>query len=122
MIYKKKIFCFDLDGVLCVTKKNNYKFSIPKKKNIEVVNELFEMGFYIKIFTSRFMGRSHEDALIAKKKGYQFTKNQLKRWKVNYHELLFGKPSFDIYIDDKSLNFSQGWDEVIAKKYLRKKK
>ncbi len=29
---KKKIFCFDLDNTLCVTKKNNYLKSKPKKK------------------------------------------------------------------------------------------
>ena len=41
-------------------------------------------------------------AAKAKKQGFQMTKIQLKKWKVNYHKLIFGKPSFDLFIDDKS--------------------
>ena len=35
--------------------------------------------------------------------------NQLKRWNVKYHKIFFGKPSFDILIDDKSYNFDKKW-------------
>ena len=38
---KKKIICFDLDSVICKTKKNFYKESIPIKKNIKVINKLY---------------------------------------------------------------------------------
>ena len=37
------------------------------------------------------------------------TVSQLKSWKVKYHSLFFGKPSFDIFIDDKSLFFKKNW-------------
>ena len=30
-----------------------------------------------------------------------FTKNQIEEWGIKYHELFLGKPSGDIYIDDK---------------------
>ena len=30
------------------------------------------------------------------------TLNQLKKWGVNYHEIVFGKPAADYYIDDKA--------------------
>ena len=51
------------------------------------------------------MGRNNDDIKKAKKQGYIFTKQQLKKWKISYHKLIFGKPSFDVYIDDKSLFF-----------------
>ena len=33
------------------------------------------------------------------------TMKQLKKWKVKYHKLIFGKPSFDLFFDDKTLFF-----------------
>ena len=32
------------------------------------------------------------------------TKNQFKEWGVKYHELKFGKPVYDLFIDDKNMN------------------
>ena len=64
----KKKLCFDLDGVICTTKKNFYKESKPKKKVIKSINRLYEKKNYIIIFTSRFMGRSNEKVNLAKKK------------------------------------------------------
>ena len=67
-----KIICFDLDNTLCKTTKNNYYKSTPIKKNISILNKLYESGYMIKIFTSRFMGRSKENSSKAKKDGIQF--------------------------------------------------
>ena len=114
----KKIFCFDLDNVICKTSKNKYIKSIPIKKNIEVINSLYQKGHIIKIFTARYMGRSNENIKIAKKKGIKLTLNQLKKWKVKYNKLIFGKPTFDIYIDDKNINFKKNWSQILTKKYL----
>ena len=36
-----KTFCFDLDGVICKTKKNNYKSAKPIKKIITLINKLY---------------------------------------------------------------------------------
>ena len=106
---KIKIICFDIDNTLCITYNNDYKNSKPIKKNISIVNQLHSKNYYIKIFTSRFMGRSKEQTKLAKKKGYEFTKKQLKKWKLKYDELIFGKPSFDLLIDDKALFFNKKW-------------
>ncbi len=114
----KKIFCFDLDNVICKTYKNFYSRSIPIKKNIKVINSLYDQGYIIKIFTARYMGRSNENIKIAKKKGTEMTLKQLKNWDVKYNKLIFGKPSFDIYIDDKNINFKSDWSNLIKKKYL----
>ena len=112
---KYKIICFDLDNVICNTKKNYYKQSVPKKKVLKFINTLYENGYFIKIFTARFMGR-YNNAKIAKVKGEKLTKNQLKKWNLQYHELIMGKPSFDIYIDDKNLGFKKNsWARDLKK-------
>jgi hypothetical protein len=106
---KKKICCFDIDNVICRTYKSDYKNSRPLKKNIKFINHLYLSGFYIKIFTSRFMGRNNENATKAKKQGHQFTLKQLKKWGVKYNEVIFGKPSYDIFVDDKAYGFKKNW-------------
>ena len=45
-------------------------------------------------------------------------KKQLKKWDVKYHKLLMCKPSYDLYIDDKALNFKKNWQVVLKKKLL----
>ena len=97
---------------------NHYLRSKPIKKNIEVVNKLYKKGFVIKIFTSRFMGRSNENVEKAKKKGLLITIKQLKKWKISYHKLIMGKPSYDLLIDDKSFSYNKSWASKIKKKYL----
>lgn len=116
---KKKILCFDLDNTLCKTIGNDYQKAKPLKKKILFVNSL-KKKYYIKIFTSRFMGRSNENNLLASKKGYEFTRKQLLLWKLKYDELIFGKPSYDLLVDDKSLNFNQNWIKILKKKLLNK--
>lgn len=110
---KKKIICFDIDNTLCITKNNDYKNSIPIKKNILAVNKLYSNNYYIKIFTSRFMGRSNENSFLAKKRGFIFTKKQLLTWNLNYHELIFGKPSYDLIVDDKAIFYKKNWQKVL---------
>ncbi len=106
---KKKIYCFDIDGVICKTNKNFYKLSKPNLKAIKKINEIYTNGHRVIIFTARFMGRSNENITLAKKRGYKMTLNQLKKWNLNFHKLIFGKPSFDYIIDDKSINFENKW-------------
>ena len=44
---------------------------------------------------------------LSKKQGFNMTMKQLKKWKVRFHKLIFGKPSYDIIVDDKSLFFKK---------------
>lgn len=110
---KKKIYCFDIDNVICKTQKSDYKNSKPINKNIKFINNLYLKGFYIKVFTSRFMGRNNENVSKAKKQGYEFTAKQLKKWGLKYNELIFGKPSYDIFVDDKAFGFKRNWIEKL---------
>ena len=110
---KKFIFCFDLDNTICLTKGKNYKSAKPIKIKINFINKLYKDGHIIKIFTSRFMGRNNENVKKARKQGYTFTKKQLNKWGLKHHLLIMGKPSFDYFIDDKSLNFNNNWQKKI---------
>ena len=38
----KKVICFDIDGVICITHKSNYKNSKPNVKVIKIINKLYE--------------------------------------------------------------------------------
>ena len=64
------------------------------------------------------MGRNKENIFKAKRQAKTITKVQLKKWQVNYNQLIFGKPSFDIYIDDKNIDFKKNWSKILKKKYL----
>jgi len=108
-----KKFCFDIDGVICRTINSNYKSSKPNHKVIKVINKLYDQGHYIIIFTARYMGRNKENISLAKKQGYKFTFNQLKKWGLKFNKLIFGKPSFDLVVDDRSIFFKKSWFKKI---------
>ncbi len=91
-----KIYCFDLDLTLCHTEGTNYAASVPYQERINRVNELFSSGSVIKILTARG-SRTGLDLR-------ELTEKQLRDWGVHYHELHFGKPDADVYIDDKGVN------------------
>lgn len=113
-----KTICFDLDGVLCETKNGNYLNSKPKKKVINLINKLYSKGYKIIIFTARFMGRTNNNYTQAKRKAKKLTIDQLKSWNLKYHEIYFGKPSYDFFIDDKSIFFKKDWYLKFEKKVL----
>lgn len=106
---------FDIDNTICITKRSSYSNSVPKTKIIKVINELFKKNYYIKIFTSRYMGRNNDNISKANKMGYQKTFNQLKRWKIKFNKLIMSKPSADIYIDDKSWGYNKNWIKKFEK-------
>ena len=72
-------------------------------------------GYYIKIFTARYMGRSKENSKLAKQRGYKNTLIQLNKWNVKFDELIFGKPSYDIFVDDKALFYKKNWITELSK-------
>lgn len=115
---KKVIFCFDLDNVICLTTKSNYQLSKPNIKAINLINKLYSKGHHIKIFTARYMGRNNDDIIKARKQGEKMTKAQLIKWNVKFTKLIMGKPSYDIFVDDKAYGFKKNWINNFEKKYL----
>lgn len=91
-----KRFVFDIDGVIArLTPDNNYAVSEPNIPVIEVINSLYEAGNEIILHTAR--------GYVTGKDWKEITVKQLEAWGLKYHELLFGKPNADYYVDDKAL-------------------
>ena len=94
-------YVFDIDGTICSTQESNYEQSLPIDRRIDKVNSLYNEGHTIIFFTARGMGRHNNNAGLAYLDFFELTKRQLDTWGVKYHYLFMGKPSGDIYIDDK---------------------
>ena len=88
------IYCFDLDNTLCKTEGADYKNATPIEERIQRVNHLY-IDNEIIIYTARG-ATTGQDWL-------SLTEKQLSAWKVRYHRLVFGKPTADIYVDDKGI-------------------
>lgn len=89
-----KTFVVDIDGVLAtLVPDNDYGKCGPIPDNICRVNELHTAGHRIVLFTARGSATGIDWSEV--------TRTQLKSWGVRYHELQFGKPAADFYIDDR---------------------
>lgn len=106
---KKNKYCFDLDGVICNNTYGKYHTAKPYRKVILKINNLYDQGNFILIYTSRYMGKFKNNVSKAKSFGYKKTKKQLDSWGLSYSKLLLGKPEYDIIIDDKSIFYNKNW-------------
>lgn len=101
-------YIIDIDGTICENQSGlDYNYSVPKLDRIEKINNLYDEGHKIVYFTARGMGRYNDNFILAKTKFYDITKLQLKMWGCKYHNLILGKPSGDLYIDDKGVNANE---------------
>ena len=94
-------YVFDIDGTICSNSFGDYENAKPYYNRIEHINKLYDSGSTIIFHTARGMGRTNNDPIESNKLFYDFTAKQLNQWGVKYHKLFLGKPSGDIYIDDK---------------------
>jgi CMP-N-acetylneuraminic acid synthetase len=89
-------FVFDIDGVIAqLQSENNYAIALPNQPMIELINKLYDMGNKIILLTAR--------GYVTGIDWKEITEQQLGSWGLKYHELYFGKPNADYYIDDKML-------------------
>ena len=103
---EKKRFCFDLDNTLVTYPriKNDYRTVKPIMKNIKFLNFLYSQGHHIIIYTARRMRTHNGNIKKVKKEIEKLTIDQLRFFKIKYHEFVFGKPYANFYIDDLSIN------------------
>lgn len=101
------VYCFDLDNTLCFSEGNNYMASTPNNNMIKKVNHLYDNGHTIKIFTARGMTTYNGSVSSVYMNMFILTSTQLNNWGIKYHELIMGKPSFDIFIDDKNITIEE---------------
>ena len=95
------VIYIDIDETICNSpNKPDYKDSTPIKENIEKANKLYDEGNIIIYWTARGTVRGMDWS--------DLTRKQFKEWGVKYHDLKFGKPYYDLFIDDKNMN-TKNW-------------
>ena len=94
----KRKYVIDIDGTLCTQDGTDYGNASPKYDVIEKINRLYDEGNHIVLFTARGY-ETHVD-------WSELTLMQLQIWGIKYHDLIFGKPSADIYVDDKACHIN----------------
>jgi len=100
-----KIFV-DIDETICSNQEpkneaRDYSKAIPIRENIEAINKLYEQGHDITYWSAR--------GTVTGIDWREITENQLKKWGAFFHTLILGKPHYDLYIDDKSIN-TRAWE------------
>ncbi len=96
---RSRTFCVDIDGVIAtLTPQNDYTLAGPLTANIRRINRLHAAGNRIVLFTARGSMTGLDWSAV--------TQRQLREWGVAHHELRFGKPAADFYIDDRMLSLS----------------
>ncbi len=97
-------YCFDIDGTICTNTNGDYGKAQPLTNRIKIVNNLFDEGHQIIMFTARGSTTNFDWT--------DLTRQQLKEWGVNYHKLIFGKPEADIFVDDKAISDKLFFEEL----------
>jgi len=97
----KVIYYIDIDDTICTLGRTlDYSTAIPNLTAIAKVNLLYSEGHRIVFWTARGTGSGLD--------WRQLTEDQLLSWGVQYDELKFGKPIYDVFIDDKNMN-AEDW-------------
>lgn len=94
------IYMVDIDQTICVTPmiglSHDYENCVPIKHRIEQINKLYDQGHTIKYWTARGSGSGLDWT--------ELTHQQLKDWGCKFHEVKLGKPSYDVWVDDKAFS------------------
>ena len=99
-------YVIDLDDTICYTENRDFENSKPYKEVIDKINELYNKGIEIIIYTAR--GAKSCNTIKAREKKYrELTEKWLKKNGVKYTELVFGKMNADYYVDDKNLSIEE---------------
>jgi hypothetical protein len=103
----------DLDGTLCTWHPGRYELAEPLTDALSAVRELARQGHEIWIYTGRGSGLGGAEA--AEARWGEVTRRQLADWKIEHSRLIFGKPTFDLLIDDRAIALSESWLEQVAR-------
>lgn len=100
----------DIDNTICNTDQNlpaprKYEEATPIQARINKVNKLYNEGHTITYWTSR--GNTTNADYLG------LTLRQLESWGCKFHSLKMGKPSFDLFVDDKACD-CEAWCPLVA--------
>ena len=97
----------DIDDTICTTdtsKGYEYSNAEPIVEAIDKANELYDKGHTIIYWTARGTMTGRDWSAV--------TLEQFKKWGVKFHDLKFGKPAYDLFIDDKNMNSDNWWKKI----------
>lgn len=98
------IIFVDIDETICISPEDrDYSKATPIQKHINKINEMYENGDTIVYWTARGTGSGID--------WREVTEKQFLDWGVKYHKLEFGKPIYDLFIDDKNIESREFFDE-----------
>lgn len=110
---KYNTLVIDIDDTISFTYNRDFENSVPNQPVIDRINELYDEGKIIILFTAR--GGKSCNTLEEKELKYRgVTERWLNKHNVKYHKLMFGKPNADYYVDDKNLSI----DEFVRRRKL----
>ena len=96
----------DIDDTISFTTDRKFSESVPNEPVINKINELYDKGWKIIIFTAR--GAKSCNTLEERIAKYnEVTRNWLDAHNVHYTDVVFGKPNADIYVDDKNMSIDE---------------
>mgnify|MGYP001336995955 CR=1 FL=1 len=95
------IIYIDIDDTICKlpTDSQDYSEATPIYDRIAKMNDLYNQGHTIIYWTARGTKSGIDWRAV--------TIEQFNRWLVKYSQMLFGKPVYDIFIDDKNINSNE---------------
>ena len=97
------IIYVDIDETICVSPPSrDYALAVPITNHISKINELYDSGNTIIYWTARGTGSGID--------WREVTERQFETWGVKYHDLKFGKPIYDLFVDDKNINCERFFD------------
>ncbi len=104
---KRERIAFDMDDVICFRKSEEggvlkYHTCEPLPEGVRLVNECYDSGYHVAIFTARGMISCGGDLDVINRTIRPITEKQLSDWGVRYHELVMGKYPYDLLICDKA--------------------
>ena len=103
---KYKTIVVDIDDTISFTYNRDFDNSEPNQPVINRINELYDEGWNIILFTARG-GKSCKTLEEKEAKYRELTERWLAKHNVKYHTLMFGKPNADYYVDDKNISIEE---------------
>jgi hypothetical protein len=104
------IIFVDIDDTICYYENNedilkNYNNAKPYYERIKKINNLYNDKSTIIYWTAR--------GTLTGINWFEITYNQLKSWGCLFHELRMGKPSYDLFIDDKNISSNDFFQNIL---------
>lgn len=102
------IIYVDIDETICSHFEVNigardYSNVSPLYNRIDKINKLYDEGHTVVYWTAR--------GTVTGIDWREVTEIQLNTWGAKRHDLKFGKPHYDLFIDDKNINSDRFFDE-----------